>query len=57
MGQALFLKTIMMRDSDLTSFLETKSWNDRKQKDAKVESKKRDNLFCYPLHNMIISLY
>ena len=41
MGQALFLKTILMRDSDLTSFLETEKWNDRKQKDAKVESKKK----------------
>ena len=46
-----------MRDSDLTSFLETENWNDKKQKDAKMESKKRDNLFCYPLHNILISLY
>ena len=30
-----------MRDSDLTSFLETEKWNDKKQKDAKMESKKK----------------
>ena len=48
MGQALFLKTILMRDSDLAFLLEAKSWNGKKQKDAKMESKKRDNLFCYP---------
>ena len=41
MGQALFLKTILMRDSDLTFLLEAKSWNDKKQKDAKIESKKK----------------
>ena len=57
MGQALFLKAILMRDSDLTSFLETEKWNGKKQKDAKMESKKRDNIFRYPLHNMFISLY
>ena len=37
-----------MRDSDLTSFLETKSWNDKKQKDAKVESKKGITCFAIP---------
>lgn len=48
MGQALFLKTILMRDSDLTSFLETKSWNSKKQKYVKMESKKGITYFAIP---------
>ena len=49
MGQALFLKAILMRDSDLTSFLETEKWNGKKQKDAKMERIRKGQLISLSL--------
>ena len=38
-----------MRDSDLTSFLETEKWNGKKQKDAKMERIRKGQLISLSL--------
>ena len=54
MGQALCLKTILIRDSDLAFLLEAKSWNGKKQRDAKME-RKRKGITCFAIPCRICS--
>ena len=48
MGQALFLKTILMRDSDLTFLLETKAGTTRNKRIPRWRAKKGITYFAIP---------